>query len=110
MGGEVYSGYVDTSLAGLGNTLERSEAIDFTQEVFHAIEGLGIKRPLKTDFSVRYFWLGKFSTFLHVFCNDVSLHSIFRIHKNIMVGIDFSYNWVPNHFDDNDSFADLFSS
>ena len=76
MGGEVYSGYVDTSLAGLGNTLERSEAIDFTQEVFHAIEGLGIKRPLKTDFSVRYFWLG---TFLHEFyCNGVSLSFYFQ--------------------------------
>ena len=65
MGGEVYSGYADTSLAGFGNTLERSEAIDFTPEVFHAIEGLAIKRPLKTDFSFRYFWLGKLSTYFH---------------------------------------------
>ena len=64
MGGEVHSGYADTSLAGLGPTLERSEAIDFTQEVFHAVEGLMIKRPLKTDYSIRYFWLGNFfSTF-----------------------------------------------
>ena len=76
MGGEVYSGYADTSLAGLGNTLERSEAIDFTQEVFHAIEGLAIKRPLKTDFSVRYFWLGKIHTIVHEYCNDVS-HSFY---------------------------------
>ena len=67
MVGEVYHGYVDTSIAGIGNTIERSEAVDFTQVVFYVEEGLVIKRPLKTDFSFRYFWLGNY--FLHLSCN-----------------------------------------
>ena len=62
--GEVYNGYVDTSIAGMGHTLERSDAVDFTQEVFYVEEGLVIKRPLKTDFSFQYFWLGNIVLYL----------------------------------------------
>lgn len=59
MVGEVHYGYVDTSVAGIANDLQRIEAVDFTQEVFHTSAALLIKRPKKTDVSLRYFWLGK---------------------------------------------------
>ena len=55
---EVQDGYVDTSVAGFSATLERSEIIDFSQSVFKSVISVIIKKPRKTDISLRYFWLG----------------------------------------------------
>ena len=56
---EVQDGIVDASIAGFSATQERFEVVDFSQGLFPYLQTLIIKRPLKTDFSVRYFWLGK---------------------------------------------------
>ena len=50
---------VDASIAGFSATQERFEVVDFSQGLFPYLQTLIIKRPLKTDISVRYFWLGK---------------------------------------------------
>ena len=56
---EVQDGIVDASIAGFSATQERFEVVDFSQGLFPYLQTLIIKRPLKTDISVRYFWLGK---------------------------------------------------
>ena len=61
MGGEVYHREVDTSLASFTATFGRSEVLDFTQGVFPVYKAVLIKRPLRTDLSLRYFWLGNLS-------------------------------------------------
>ena len=50
---------MDTSIGGFVATLERSEAVDFTQGIFKSIKAIMIKTPLKTDVSLKYFYLGK---------------------------------------------------
>ena len=59
LAGEVHYNEVDTSVGGLMPTLERLEAVDFTQGVFKSIKAVMIKTPLKTDASLRYFYLGE---------------------------------------------------
>ena len=59
LAGEVHYNEVDTSVGGIIPTLERLEAIDFTQGVFKSIKAVMIKTPLKTDVSLRYFYLGE---------------------------------------------------
>ena len=61
MGGEVYHREVDTSLASFTATFGRSEVLDFTQGVFPVYKAVLIKRPLRTDLSLRYFRLGNLS-------------------------------------------------
>ena len=55
---EVHNGVVDTSVAGYAPTLERYEVVEFSQGIIPTTIALIIKRPSKTDVSVRYFWLG----------------------------------------------------
>ena len=89
MGGEVHEGYVDTSLAAYVNSMERSEVLDFTQGIFQASFIIAIKRPLKTDVSLRYFWLGNFFWYKHDIMrynyNKIFLY-MYRIHQNFMDG------------------------
>ena len=59
LAGEVHYNEVDTSIGGFVATLERSEAVDFTQGIFKSIKAIMIKTPLKTDVSLKYFYLGK---------------------------------------------------
>ena len=108
MAGEVHHGYVDTSVAGIVNTLERSEALDFTQEVFYATAGLLIKRPLKTDFSFRYFWLGNNSGVIYLE-NSLTPGNIFRIHHNFLDSLTFCHYHFNDKFNDNHLHADLVS-
>ena len=62
---EVHNGVVDTSVAGYAPTLERYEVVDFSQGIIPTTIALMIKRPSKTDVSVRYFWLGLYN-FYHL--------------------------------------------
>ena len=56
--GELNNGIVDTSVAGYVPSLARAEVVDFTQGFFKVTYATIIKRPSRTDFSLRYFWLG----------------------------------------------------
>ena len=69
---EVQDGYVDTSVAGFSATLERSEIVDFSQSVFKSVISVIMKKPRKTDVSLRYFWLGKYFMIIHVFNENMS--------------------------------------
>ena len=62
---EVHNGVVDTSVAGYAPTLERYEVVEFSQGIIPTTIALMIKRPSKTDVSVRYFWLGLYN-FYHL--------------------------------------------
>ena len=59
--GEVYHGIADTSIGGIGASMERYEIVDFSPGFFKTYGNVWIKRPLKTDVSLRYFWLGNSS-------------------------------------------------
>ena len=113
MVGEVYNGYVDTSITGIGSTLERSEAVDFTQEVFYVEEGLVIKRPLKTDVSFRYFWLGNNLEIVLVrpsVCTCFTVpYILFRIHSNLLDCYISSYKYFHDNIDVNNFHVNLVS-
>ena len=55
---EIMDGTVDTSITGFTATLERFEYLDFTQGIVDYVLTPFIRKPLKTDVSFRYFWLG----------------------------------------------------
>ena len=71
LAGEVHYNEVDTSIGGFVATLERSEAVDFTQGIFKSIKAIMIKTPLKTDVSLKYFYLGELEIeFMLVFISN----------------------------------------
>ena len=57
--GEIRHGYFDTSVTGSFPTLERFDAVEFTQGLFPTKMGIFIRRPSKNDVSMRYFIMGK---------------------------------------------------
>ena len=57
--GEIRPGYFDTSVTGSFPTLERFDAVEFTQGLFPTKMGIFIRRPSKNDVSMRYFIMGK---------------------------------------------------
>ena len=83
--GEINNGVVDTSVAGYVPSLARAEVVDFTQGFFKVTYATIIKRPSRTDFSLRYFWLGTQS--ININESYISFYFFTPIHRicaNIM--------------------------
>ena len=101
MGGEVYHREVDTSLASFTATFGRSELLDFTQGVFPVYKAVLVKRPLRTDLSLRYFWLGNLSDLSSKTKEKKSriLHSISRVYNFKLDSFDSSGGFSIIHFD-----------